>query len=188
MTSSQRNQPARQRGADSRRKPKSRPLRARPVRNLTSPGQATFCPFGNIQECTTGIRSPATHRACRGAGERTRPACFGGRPADRTDRAPSAIITPRTRRAVGMSLAPRNAELNSAVVSVYRVADARSADLQSAVSQVCNLRIARKIPSLGSDRHLADYKSALRQIENLRYGKQILSLWERVNHSRRGEQ
>jgi hypothetical protein len=85
------------------------------------------------------------------------------------------------------------------LVSVYRVADARSAtDLQSAVSQVCNLRIVRKIPSLGSDRRLADYKSAIpacaeasagrRQIENLRYGKQILSLWERVNHSRRGEQ
>src|ERR1041385_6370516 len=60
-----------------------------------------------------------------------------------------------------------------ASVSVYRVADARSADLQSAVSQVCNLRIVGKIPSLGSDRRLADYKSAIRQIENLRYGKQI---------------
>src|SRR5438876_4581511 len=57
--------------------------------------------------------------------------------------------------------------------SVYRVADARSADLKSAVSQVCNLRIVGKIGRLGSDRCPADYKSAIRQIENLRYGKHI---------------
>jgi len=58
----------------------------------------------------------------------------------------------------------------TAQVSVYRVADARSADLKSAVSQVCNLRIVGKIGRLGSDRCSADYKSAIRQIENLRYG------------------
>src|SRR2546425_7896929 len=57
--------------------------------------------------------------------------------------------------------------------SVYRVADARSADLKSAVSQVCNLRIVGKIGRLGSDRCSADYKSAIRQVENLRYGKHI---------------
>src|SRR5438876_8154616 len=57
--------------------------------------------------------------------------------------------------------------------SVYRVADARSADLKSAVSQVCNLRIVGKIGRLRSDRCPADYKSAIRQIENLRYGKHV---------------
>jgi hypothetical protein len=63
------------------------------------------------------------------------------------------------------------------LVALRRVAPRSAAerDLQSAVSQVCHLRITRKIPSLGSDRPLADYKSAIRQIENLRYGKQILS-------------
>src|SRR5438876_2586279 len=54
---------------------------------------------------------------------------------------------------------------------VCRVAEACSADLKSAVSQVCNLRIVGKIGRLGSDRCPADYKSAIRQIENLRYGK-----------------
>src|SRR5437667_11994851 len=56
---------------------------------------------------------------------------------------------------------------------VCRVAEACSADLKSAVSQVCNLRIVGKIGRLGSDRCPADYKSAIRQIENLRYGKHI---------------
>src|SRR5437667_2107163 len=56
---------------------------------------------------------------------------------------------------------------------VCRVAEACSADLKSAVSQVCNLRIVGKIGRLGSDRRPADYKSAIRQIENLRYAKHI---------------
>src|SRR5438876_11255170 len=59
--------------------------------------------------------------------------------------------------------------------SVWRVADAGSADLKSAVSQVCNLRIVGKIGRLGNDRCPADYKSAIQQIENLRYGKHVLS-------------
>src|SRR5437867_1936421 len=52
---------------------------------------------------------------------------------------------------------------------VKRAGRARSADLQSAVSQVFNLpRAAGAQPS-------ADCKSAIRQIKNLRYGKQILA-------------
>jgi hypothetical protein len=46
----------------------------------------------------------------------------------------------------------------------------RSADFQSAVSQICNLQTVRR----GEDSPLilsaADYKSAIQQIENLRYG------------------
>src|SRR5204863_4733375 len=47
-----------------------------------------------------------------------------------------------------------------------------AAPLRWAVSQVCNLRIVRKIQSRGMDWCSTDYKSAIRQIENLRYGKQ----------------
>ena len=53
------------------------------------------------------------------------------------------------------------------VMSLARWPRARSADLQSAVSQVFNL------PHAACDQRSADYKSAIRQIKNLRYGKQI---------------
>src|SRR5881397_2008934 len=43
----------------------------------------------------------------------------------------------------------------------------RSADLQSAVSQVFNL------PPAAGEQRSADYKSAIQQIKNLRYSKEI---------------
>jgi hypothetical protein len=55
----------------------------------------------------------------------------------------------------------------SGSVCVQRAGRARSADLQSAVSQVFNL------PNVACEQRSADYKSAIRQIKNLRYGKQI---------------
>ena len=48
-------------------------------------------------------------------------------------------------------------------------ADSRSADLQSAVSQVCNLLASPSQEGLQSAGRCADYKSAIRQITNLRY-------------------
>jgi len=56
---------------------------------------------------------------------------------------------------------------------------------RGAVSQVCNLRIVRKIQSLRSNRRSADYKPALRQIENLRYGKLIPRAGAMVKSKRR---
>ena len=79
---------------------------------------------------------------------------------------PQARTETFTRRGAGDSFP-------SPLVFVSRVFDTRSADLQSAVSQVCNLRIVRNPKSPGSDRRLTDYKSALRQFKNLRYAKQI---------------
>src|ERR1051326_8788549 len=54
-------------------------------------------------------------------------------------------------------------------VSVYRVAGARSAELQSAVSQICNLRRVGTGRRVARIRPSAEYNSAIRQIENLRY-------------------
>jgi len=45
----------------------------------------------------------------------------------------------------------------------------RSADLQSAVSQVCNLQAFPEADSLGNAGRSADYKSAIRQTASLRY-------------------
>jgi hypothetical protein len=57
--------------------------------------------------------------------------------------------------------------------SLNRVFDTRRADLQSAVSQVCNLRIVRNLERPWVNRSRADYKYAIRQIKNLRYVDQI---------------
>ena len=58
-----------------------------------------------------------------------------------------------------------------AVISsvTYSRLTARSADLQSAVSQNCILRSAGWLDAPTHARCLADYKSAIRQISNLRY-------------------
>ena len=45
----------------------------------------------------------------------------------------------------------------------------RSAELHSAVSQICNLRRIGRGQRVGPVRHAAEYNSAIRQIENLRY-------------------
>ena len=60
-----------------------------------------------------------------------------------------------------------------------------AASPRCAVSQVCNLRIVRKIQSLRSNRRSADYKPALRQIENLRSGKLIPRAGAMVKSKRR---
>jgi hypothetical protein len=51
----------------------------------------------------------------------------------------------------------------------------RSADLQSAVSQVCSLLAPFQAGAREAVGHSADYKSAIRQIANLRYAKPTLS-------------
>ena len=44
-----------------------------------------------------------------------------------------------------------------------------SADLQSAVSRICNPQEESAFLALGLDRRAAEYNSAIRQIANLRY-------------------
>src|SRR5438876_992651 len=53
----------------------------------------------------------------------------------------------------------------------------RSAELHSAVSQICNLPAARYPQRVGMFERPAEYNSAIRQIENLRYGV-VACLWQ----------
>ena len=53
------------------------------------------------------------------------------------------------------------------------VARSRSAELHSAVSQICNLRRVGRGKSVGLLRHLAECNSAIQQIENLRYSRGV---------------
>ncbi len=47
-----------------------------------------------------------------------------------------------------------------------------SAELHSAVSQICNLRQLGTGQRVGPFQHAAEFNSAIPQIENLRYGSQ----------------
>ena len=63
----------------------------------------------------------------------------------------------------------RKFEAGSPETGSPSLARSRSAELHSAVSQICNLRRVRKGQRVGLVRHSAESNSAIRQIENLRY-------------------
>ena len=90
---------------------------------------------------------------------------WGGR-----SRAPFRLLRASQRRS--LSLEPP-AKMPSPAGRGLRTCLARhcSAELYSAVSQSCTLRVAGKARRRWSIRHLAEYNSAIQQIENLRYGR-----------------
>jgi hypothetical protein len=55
------------------------------------------------------------------------------------------------------------------------MAVARSADCQSAVSQVANLRRLALVPAHREEAPFADYQSAIQQVNNLRHGRAAAS-------------
>src|SRR6266487_2611798 len=63
----------------------------------------------------------------------------------------------------------KKSEPRSSKFSAPRIARRRSAELHSAVSQICNLRRSRNPKAVGKIARLAECNSAIQQIENLRY-------------------
>jgi hypothetical protein len=60
-------------------------------------------------------------------------------------------------------------ETGTPQTAALTVARSRSAELHSAVSQICNLRRAGTSQRVRLLQHPAEYNSAIQQIENLRY-------------------
>ena len=60
-------------------------------------------------------------------------------------------------------------EGRSPQTAALTVGRSRSAELHSAVWQICNLRRVGTGQRVGQARHSAEYNSAIQQIENLRY-------------------